>query len=74
MNGNPLWQPAGGKIDGALQLDGDGDYVSTPFILNPASGPFSVSVWIKGGAPGQIILSQIGGVNWLSTEELLQAI
>ncbi len=68
VNGNPLWQPAGGKIDGALLLDGDGDYVSTPFILNPASGPFSVFAWIKGGAPGEVILSQITGVSWLSAE------
>ena len=46
LNGNPIWQPDGGKIDGALQLDGDGDYISTPFVLNPASGPFSVFAWI----------------------------
>ncbi len=76
INGNPIWtsassvepQPSDGKIDGAIQLDGDGDYVSTPFILNPASGPFSVSAWIKGGAPGEVILSQITGVSWLSAE------
>ncbi len=70
INGNPLWQPTGGKIEGALLLDGDGDYVSTPFILNPAGGPFSIFVWIKGGAPGQVILSQIGGVNWLLADLL----
>jgi L-ascorbate metabolism protein UlaG (beta-lactamase superfamily) len=68
LNGNPTWQPTNGKIDGALLLDGAGDYVSTPFVLNPASGPFSVFAWIKGGAPGQVILSQIGGVSWLSAD------
>ncbi|MCJ7777481.1 MAG: MBL fold metallo-hydrolase [Sedimentisphaerales bacterium] len=68
VNGNPLWKPAGGKIDGALQLDGEGDYISVPFVLNPAGGRFSVFAWIKGGAPGQVILSQIGGVNWLSAD------
>jgi hypothetical protein len=65
VNGNPVWLPASGKIDGALQLDGDGDYVSTPFVLNPAEGKFSVFAWIKGGAPGQVIISQIDGANWL---------
>ena len=68
VNGNPVWQPAGGKIDGALQFDGDGDYVSTPFVWNPATGKFSVFAWIRGGAPGQVVLSQIGAANWLGTD------
>jgi hypothetical protein len=25
--GNPQWQPSGGKIGGAIELDGDGDYL-----------------------------------------------
>jgi len=65
LNGNPIWQPDSGKIDGALQFDGDGDYVSTPLVLNPASGRFSVFTWVKGGAPGQVIISKTGGANWL---------
>ena len=52
-------------VDGALELDGVNDYVSTPFVLNPGSDQFSVFAWIKGGAPGQVILSQADGVNWL---------
>ncbi len=67
---DPAWQPEGGMVDGALQLDGIDDYVSTPFVLNPADGKFSVFVWIKGGVPGQAVLSQIGGVNWLCTDSL----
>ena len=63
--GNPLWQPAGGKLGGALQLDGVDDYVSTTFILDPTAGSFSVFAWVKGGAPGQVILSRTGGANWL---------
>ena len=63
--GDPAWQPEGGVIDGALQLDGIDDYVSTPFVLNPADGKFSVFAWIKGGAPGQVVLSQMGGASWL---------
>jgi hypothetical protein len=63
--GNPAWQPAGGKRAGALEFDGVDDYVKTPFVLDPASGPFSVRAWIKNGLPGQVFLSQAGGVNWL---------
>ncbi|MHC4439411.1 MAG: LamG-like jellyroll fold domain-containing protein [Planctomycetota bacterium] len=58
LNGNPIWQPAGGLYDGALEFDGNDDYVSTPFVLNPKEEPFSVFTWIKGGAPGQVIISQ----------------
>ncbi len=66
--GDPAWQPEGGMVDGALQLDGIDDYVNTPFVLNPADGKFSVFVWIKGGAPGQTILSQMGGARWLCAD------
>jgi len=65
LNGNPIWQPDGGKIDGALRFDGDGDYISAPFVRNPADGKLSVYAWIKGGTPGQVIISQTGGENWL---------
>jgi hypothetical protein len=68
--GDPAWQPEGGMVDGTLQLDGIDDYVSTPFVLNPADGKFSVFVWIKDGAPGQAVLSQIGGVRWLCADLL----
>jgi len=57
-HGEPLWQPAGGKAGGALQFDGIDDYVSTPFVLNPGEISFSVTAWIRGGAPGQVIISQ----------------
>jgi len=45
--GDPVWQPNGGKIDGALAFDGTDDYISTSFILNPRLEPFSVFAWIK---------------------------
>jgi hypothetical protein len=70
VHGDPAWQPEGGMVDGALQLDGIDDYVSTPFVLNPADGEFNVFVWIKGGAPGQAVLSQEGGANWLCADAL----
>ncbi len=67
LHGGPIWQPAGGRVKGALLLDGVDDYVETPFLLNPADGPFSVFAWVKGGAPGQVVLSQAqaNGTNWL---------
>jgi len=68
--GNPLWQPTGGLVDGAIELDGVDDYIITAPFLNPAVGPFSVLAWIKGGAPGQVVISAPGGVNWLGTDPL----
>jgi hypothetical protein len=68
LNGGPLWQPTGGAVDGALEFDGTDDYVSSEFVLNPADGVFSVVAWIMGGAPGQVVISQAGGGNWLLTD------
>jgi hypothetical protein len=73
--GEPAWQPAGGKIGGALQFDGIDDYISTDFVLDPANGPFSVFAWIKGGAAGQAVISQVDGTGsgetWLGADPLL---
>ncbi len=67
--GGPLWQSTGGMVDGALQLDGVDDFlVTSGTVLVPAERPFSVLAWIKGGAPGQVVLSQMGGANWLYTD------
>ncbi len=68
LHGTPLWQPAGGMIGGAVQLDGLESYVSTPFVLDPADGAFSAFAWVKGGAPGQVIVSQAGGDDWLMAD------
>lgn len=68
LHGGPAWQPAVGKIAGALQLDGLDDYVGTPFVSNPADGAFSAFAWVKGGAPGHVIISQADGEVWLGTE------
>ncbi|MHC4206366.1 MAG: hypothetical protein ACYSTT_17070, partial [Planctomycetota bacterium] len=32
MHGAPTWQPAGGRIYGALEFDGTDDYVATDFV------------------------------------------
>jgi len=65
LRGGPIWQPEGGMLAGALQFDGIDDYVIIDPVLNPADGVFSVIAWIKGGAPGQALLSQVDGSNWL---------
>jgi len=61
-------RPNGGQIDGALEFDGIDDYVGIPFVLDPALGSFSVFAWIKGGVPGQVIISQTAGADWLSAD------
>jgi len=72
LNGNQSWQPANGVIGGSLLLDGMDDYISTPFILDPAKGSFSVFAWIYSWTPGQVIVSQKGefGGTWLGTNPL----
>ena len=69
LNGSPFWQPVGGMIGGSLLLDGIDDYVSTPFILDPSKGSFSMFAWIMCWTPGQAIISQTGdfGGTWLGT-------
>ena len=68
--GDPTWQPAGGKVAGALAFDGMDDFVLTQFKLNPANRPFSVLAWVKGGAPGEAVLSQQGWADWLYTNPI----
>jgi len=69
LQGDPIWLPNDGKLNGALKLDGIDDYLITPFILDPTKRPFSVYAWIKGGQPGQTIISQKGGFGaWLSVD------
>ena len=70
LKGDPTWQPAGGRVAGAVELDGIADYILSPFVLNPAAGAFSVFAWIKGGAPGQVMVSQTTGANWLMADFL----
>ncbi len=69
LHGKPVWQPEGGKFAGALEFDGIDDYVQTDFILNPAAESFSVFAWIKGGARGQMIISQRDSTDGRTTEQ-----
>ena len=48
-----------------MALDGIDDFLATDFVLDPSEGPFSVFAWVQGGAPGQVLVSQTGGANWL---------
>jgi len=63
--GNPLWRPDGGKVGGALELSGALNFIMTKLTRDPSVGPFSAFAWVKGRTPGQVILSQAGGANWL---------
>ncbi len=67
--GDATWQPDSGQLNGALELDGVDDCAITDPVLNPADGPFSVFAWVKGGAPGQVILSQTEGTDWLFADQ-----
>jgi len=66
--GGALWRPTGGMVDGALELDGVDDCLITVSGPNPADGPFSIFACIKGGAPGQVIISQPLGANLLALD------
>lgn len=74
FTGEPLWQPQGGWIGGAILLDGLDDALLTEFDLNPQDTPLSVFAWVKGGAPGQVILSQKSGINWLMADAVTGAL
>jgi hypothetical protein len=67
--GSPILLSTGGMVDGAFEFNGIMDCLITDSVLNPEDGPFRVFAWIKGGAPGQVVMSQSGGVNWLAMDE-----
>jgi hypothetical protein len=66
--GDAVWQPAGGAVDGTLSLDGVNDNIATEAVRDPSEGPMSVFAWVKGGAPGQVLVSQVLGANWLMAD------
>jgi len=48
LNGDPTWWPSGGKIGGALEFDGVGDYVEVEGYKSiSGSNPRTVSAWVK---------------------------
>jgi hypothetical protein len=66
--GEAVWQPDGGMIGGALELDGIDDCIISSISPNPAEEVFSIVAWIKGGSPGQGIISQPNGSDWLAVD------
>jgi hypothetical protein len=67
--GDAVWLPTGGIVSGAMLLNGISSYCATASARDPAEGALSVFVWIQGGAPGQVIVSQVAGVSWLMADE-----
>jgi len=70
LHGSPVWRPQQGRIGGALELDGIDDYVSVGSPFSRVLGQFTVFMWVKGGQPGQVVLSEsrVGGQIWLGTQ------
>ena len=66
--GSATWQPSGGRIDGALLLDGIDACAITGPVLDTADGPFSIFAWIKGGSTGQGLVSQQAISDWLALD------
>ena len=48
VHGEATWKPTGGKVGGALQLDGSDDYVDTG--CNADMAAWTVAVWVKSPA------------------------
>ena len=68
--GEPVWQPKGGIVNGAIELDGINDYIDIDPVSELTSDPFSIFAWIKGGDPGQTIISQINSNNLIMSDAL----
>jgi len=48
LNGDPTWWPSGGKIGGALEFDGVGDYVEVAGYKGiSGSNPRTVTAWVR---------------------------
>jgi Tol biopolymer transport system component/serine/threonine protein kinase len=64
--GSPAWLPTGGRVGGALQFDGKDDLlIIAQAVPTLEQGAFSVVAWVKGGAPGQVVLCRSNGAKWL---------
>ncbi|MHC4331910.1 MAG: LamG domain-containing protein [Planctomycetota bacterium] len=66
--GDALWFPTEGMFGGALLLDGTDDWVFTDLARQPSSGTFSIVAWVKGWAPGRVLISQASASNWLMAD------
>ena len=68
LHGNALWQPLIGHNKGALELNGSDSYIKTEEILDPVNGPFTIFIWTKGGQPGQTLVFQESGKQWIGID------
>jgi hypothetical protein len=66
--GGATWQPGSGHVNGAIQLDGVSSCAITERAMNTTDGPFSTFAWVKGGAPGQVVVSQQAIADWLKLD------
>ncbi len=62
VQGNPTWRPAGGRVGGAIALDGDGDFLE---VANESAfdftGGVTVAAWIRAESldkPWQAIITK----------------
>ncbi|MBN2129659.1 MAG: hypothetical protein JW741_09185 [Sedimentisphaerales bacterium] len=62
--GAPAWQAAGGALNGALELDGTGDYLRTADDNGlQLPGDYTLSVWIKPNATQSAWAGVVGKTN-----------
>ncbi len=68
LHGDPIWVSEG-KVVGAIELDGDGDFIEISNESNfDVSGQLTVSVWVKVNEfekPFQSIISKGTGEGWI---------
>ncbi len=60
--GNPLWRPDAGMVGGALDFDGDGDYVEIPKIGE--SVEFTYAMWVAQNKIGSSLRALINHKDW----------
>ena len=63
LYGNPIWQPTGGIIDGALEFDGDGDYVEIPKIGDIVE--FTYAMWVAQNQIDSGLIAIIDHKDWV---------
>lgn len=66
--GEPTWKPNDGVKNGALEFNGIDDYIGTSSVIEAATDSFSIFAWIKGGTPGQTIISQANTANLIMAD------
>ena len=71
--GSSQWRPESGRVNGALELSGTA-FISAGHALNPANGPFSILAWVKGGLPGQTVISLAGAADLLTADAVTGAL